>query len=266
MADSDSTLGKSPAFQFYAKDFTTGTLALSAEEVGSYIRFLCYQWDKGAIPSDLESLARIAGISLLRMRRVWTNLEEYFITNPTHPAQLINRRLERERQKQADYRQRQSDASHKRWDKRGTPPASTKPIPPDIPNVSSSVSGLQSSDFSGKTKSVVSTEPAEARSKRPMFKGQRFTVFEWMLDDLRRMLGSHYEPFDIHAWFFELDAKAEKADVLVPQRDGGKWLQEQTLLEAERRGLSIASTRQATGKTAGNVASAARFLARTEGR
>jgi hypothetical protein len=109
-------------------------------------------------------------------------------------------------------------------------------------------------------------EPTEARSKRPIFSGERFAVFEWMLDDLRKMLGKHFDDFDLHEWFYTLDARAKTGDFVIPQRDGGKWLQEQTLIEAERRGLTMAVTVRGAGKTAGNLASAARFLARTEPR
>ena len=103
---------------------------------------------------------------------------------------------------------------------------------------------------------------ADHRSKRPIFKGQRFVVFEWMLDDLSRMLGVHANDFDLHAWFFDLDAKAVEAGIVVPQRDGGKWLQEQTQAEAIRRGLPIAAQASHNPKTAGNLAAAARFVAR----
>lgn len=95
-----------------------------------------------------------------------------------------------------------------------------------------------------------------------MFKGQRFVVFEWMLEDLRRMLGSHVEAFDLHAWFFELDERVAAQNVTVPQRDGGKWLQDQTLAEAIRRGIPVAAPAVSTGKTAGNLAAAAAFVAR----
>ncbi len=81
----------------------------------------------------------------------------------------------------------------------------------------------------------VTVDPPDARSKRPIFKGQRFVVFEWMLDDLRRLLGPRFEDFDLHAWFSDLDGRALEDGVTVPQRDGGKWLQEQTLAEIERR-------------------------------
>lgn len=112
---------------------------------------------------------------------------------------------------------------------------------------------------------AVSLEPvpavADSRSKRPIFKGQRFVVFDWMLSDLSRMLGNHADAFDLHAWFYELDQRAVDANVVVPQRDGGKWLQERTHEEALRRGLPIA-VQTNNPKTAGNVAAAARFIAR----
>lgn len=52
---------KAPAFQFYADDFIGGTVDMSAEEVGAYIRLLCYQWGRGAIPETPEAAARVAG-------------------------------------------------------------------------------------------------------------------------------------------------------------------------------------------------------------
>lgn len=80
----------------------------------------------------------------------------------------------------------------------------------------------------------------DARSKRPIFSGQRFVVFEWMFDDLLRILGPHGEGFDLHDWFFRLDQQAVNSGLVIPQRDGGQWLQAQTLAEAKRRGLPIA--------------------------
>lgn len=103
---------------------------------------------------------------------------------------------------------------------------------------------------------------ANARSKRPVFTCTRFAVFEWQLDDLRKMLGPHVDDFDLHEWFFTLSAKADAAGIVVPQRDGGKWLAEQTLVEAERRGLPVATTQTATGKTASNLNNLQRFAAK----
>ena len=79
--------------------------------------------------------------------------------------------------------------------------------------------------------------PPTARSKRPIFTGQRLTVFEWMLDDCLRTLGPFADDFDLHDWFFKLDAAATAAKEVIPRRDGGQWLQQQLLREARRRGL-----------------------------
>ena len=111
-----------------------------------------------------------------------------------------------------------------------------------------------------KTANVVNVNTVNARSKRPIFTGQRFVVFEWQLDDLSRMLGPHTDDFDLHSWFFDLDAKAVRENELVPQRDGGHWLQAKTLAEAIRRGLPIASGPDS--RTLGTIAAMQRFIAR----
>ena len=50
-----------PAFQFYPDDFLGGTMILSQDEVGAYIRLLCHQWTRGALPADPAKLRRLAG-------------------------------------------------------------------------------------------------------------------------------------------------------------------------------------------------------------
>ncbi len=108
----------------------------------------------------------------------------------------------------------------------------------------------------------------EARSKRPIFTGQRVTVFEFMLDDCLNVLGDHADTFDLHAWFFALDAAAVRDGVVVPKRDGGAWLQAQLVAEAQRRGLPLrmASTVAPAGnkRIAGLVAGGEAFLRRNQ--
>ena len=43
---------KNPAVLFYTSDFVTGTMFMSNEEVGAYIRCLCMQHQKGHLSSD----------------------------------------------------------------------------------------------------------------------------------------------------------------------------------------------------------------------
>ena len=81
--------------------------------------------------------------------------------------------------------------------------------------------------------------PLTARSKRPIFTGQRLTVFEWQLEDCLRTLGPHADTFDVHEWFFAVDAKALNEGVVIPKRETGDWLIHQLVAEARRRGLPL---------------------------
>jgi hypothetical protein len=67
-------------------------------------------------------------------------------------------------------------------------------------------------------------------------------VFEFMFDNLLKMLGPLADDFGLDEWFSTLDARAAATAFVIPQRDGGVWLQQETLLEAQRRGLPVAVT------------------------
>jgi len=88
-----------PAFQFYSGDFIAGTTAMSPAEVGAYIRLLCYQWSNGSIPDDPRKLRQIVG------GPVSADVLAKF--KPAGDGRLANQRLEQERQKQTEYREKQ---------------------------------------------------------------------------------------------------------------------------------------------------------------
>lgn len=46
-------------FKFYIDDFIIGTSFMSNEEIGTYIKMLCYQWDKGKLPNDKKILSKM---------------------------------------------------------------------------------------------------------------------------------------------------------------------------------------------------------------
>ncbi len=97
----------------------------------------------------------------------------------------------------------------------------------------------------------------DGRSKRPIFTGQRLTVFEWMFDKLTQMLGKRTDAFGLDDWFYTLDARAVEADMVLPPKDGGDWLLAETFKEAHRRGLPIAVTDVPTrGKLSSRLAAA----------
>jgi len=103
-----------------------------------------------------------------------------------------------------------------------------------------------------------------ARSKHPIFSGQRFVVFDWMLEDIGRVLGPHLDAFDVHEWFFSLDARAVKDSIVKSKNDWWPWIQNELMAEAQKRGLPVEAPKQfgITPKTAGNAAALARFASR----
>jgi hypothetical protein len=84
---------------------------------------------------------------------------------------------------------------------------------------------------------------ASAQSNRPIFECERFVVFEWLLADLRKLLGKHVEEFRLDEWFYTLSARADADDLTLDKRTSGMWIYAQTVEEAERRGLRTTSSR-----------------------
>lgn len=99
----------SPAFQFYASDFLSDdkVARMSFTEVGIYILLLSHAWLGCGLPTNPADVAKMLKMPLPRFRKIWAGvLGECFIREG---EKLVNPRQERERQKQLDYRRRQSD-------------------------------------------------------------------------------------------------------------------------------------------------------------
>lgn len=99
---------KSPAFQFYPKEFLTdGNVAgMSLQERGAYITLICICWQEQSLPIDPTRLANIVGLPFAAFKKVWPAIAVCFTERD---GRLIHQRLEKERVKQATNRQRQSD-------------------------------------------------------------------------------------------------------------------------------------------------------------
>lgn len=97
---------KSPAFQFYPKEFLTDghVAAMSLKECGAYIKLLCLCWQEESITSDPQRLANMVGVSRREFQKLWPALEPCFIEEG---ATLRHGRLDLERGKQAAYREQQ---------------------------------------------------------------------------------------------------------------------------------------------------------------
>lgn len=118
-----------PAFQFYPNDFMTGTSRFTAAEVGGYILLLCEQWHTGSVPGDdVKALALILRCGQPQARTIWSHIRHKFQREES--GVWLNARLEDERQRQSDYRSKQSDrgrsGARERWEK--VPDSSAKGV------------------------------------------------------------------------------------------------------------------------------------------
>lgn len=114
----------SQSFPFYPSDFIHGTMFMRSEEVGAYMRLLCFQWEHGNIPDDSTKLIKITGLT---HKKLDTVLEKFI---KDEGGAYINARLERVRSEREAYQKRQSDLG-----KKGGRPK-TNPFETEKPNES----------------------------------------------------------------------------------------------------------------------------------
>lgn len=158
---------KSPAFQFYPKDWLSDgkTMALPLFAKGCYVTLLCYDWTDDGITDDSEKWKyMIGGDALLceDWEKVVEQLISLFVSHPDKKNHLTNPRLYRERQKQTAYSESKKRAgkagAKRRWQSHDS--ANSKPITND--SFSSSSSTSSSDVYKPKKKSVDLIKPHES--------------------------------------------------------------------------------------------------------
>ena len=87
---------KDPAFLFYSSDFITGTLELTNEEVGQYIKMMCYQHQKGHLSKNM-------------IDRLIPNISEFVLEKfiQDKKGNYYNKRLDEEIEKRAKHAEKQ---------------------------------------------------------------------------------------------------------------------------------------------------------------
>lgn len=104
--------GKAPAFQLFAGDMLSDTLTWSAQELGVHVKLMCWSWDNGPVPDDMDRITRIDRDA----RKVWKMVGTKWTSDGN--GGLVNARLERTRQELVAYRERQSQRGKKSAEKR----------------------------------------------------------------------------------------------------------------------------------------------------
>lgn len=265
---------KSPAYQWYVKDWrsSAATMRMSMSQRGVYREMLDQQWEDGSLPDDAQGVADLIATSdgqVAEVLEAWPVVRRKFVSR--EDGTILNARLEQARRAWRRFRNEKVKAGKSRAaqgirDEKGRLQSVTSTSPADVQHESStSPAPIQpSSVFAFASSSAsASTPPPDARSKRPIHSGQRLTVFEWMFDDHCKILGAHTDSFDLSTWYWDLDARMVRDNLVMPPRDGGAWLQAELVAEAQRRGLPIrfAMAPQA-GKLTTRLASAVANIAR----
>jgi len=99
-------MAKDPAFLFYASDFLTGTMFMSNEQVGKYIRLLCSQHQHGGI-IEKDSFDNLVGSDAL-LKKKFIECEDGF----------YNERLADEMNNRCKKSSNISQAAKETWEKR----------------------------------------------------------------------------------------------------------------------------------------------------
>lgn len=139
---------KSPAFQFYPGDWLSSpaVMLMTPEHEGAYIRLLCYDWMSDGIPDCDQSLAALSRLGEGWFKGGSTVLKRCFNQHPTKAGFLTNPRLQKEREKQAEWREKsriggiKSAASRSSKRSRVVQPKVNRPVEPNGNSSSSSSS------------------------------------------------------------------------------------------------------------------------------
>lgn len=249
-------MGDSPAFQFYADDYLVGTMTMTLAEKGAYMDCLAYQWSVGSIPGDdHKALARVMRCSPAEARKTWAVVSGKFTREEN--GQWRNRRLEKEREKQAAYRESRASSGRLGGLAKGKLTFSSPSFSPQSPGVevtiangvakSSSPSLSPSSDFSPPPKngggarggSVVSPIEFEKLQRFNAYVGARLRVPHKLHGDFVAALGGDEPDAVLRRWYAEIDAELEQTrEGIVP--DVWKWLEARFKPWAVERSTSAA--------------------------
>jgi uncharacterized protein YdaU (DUF1376 family) len=164
---------KSPAFQFYPKDFLTDerVVLMSNTEVGIYVRLLCFCWLEGTLPLETQALARMARMPIKQFTRLWENsIVKTCFKLSDEDGRLHHKRLDEERDKQRTYNKGQSESGKRgaeaRWggDERRATPRAAHSEPITVPHVVAIDSPMAKNGSSSPSSSA--SPPAVSQSER----------------------------------------------------------------------------------------------------
>ena len=147
-------MAKTPYLPLYYNDLRGATQDWTDEEFGAYVRLLIYQWDKGAIPKDMERLKKVAD----SLATSWLILANKFVEK--RKGFLVNPVMENIRNERDKFSKKQSENGKKRWKKQAG--VESQPIAKSQPDFSQT---LAKPEANGAAK----TMPSSSSSKKEKY-------------------------------------------------------------------------------------------------
>jgi uncharacterized protein YdaU (DUF1376 family) len=180
-----------PAFQFYPADWLSSQRVqmLTLEEEGAYIRLVASCWQHGSIPADPEKCARLIGKGA--STTLATVVQAMFQPDPNDSTKLVHDRLDLEREKQANWRQKSAEGGKKSAEKRAAnaknkidSPSKTKGgsrvvEPPHQPNANSSSSSSSSNTPISPKPPAPPSLVLEVQESKPSLSPEQIEVGSW---------------------------------------------------------------------------------------
>ena len=113
-------MDKAPAFQFYPKDWLTDpdVVCMSMAQKGAYITLICYCWREEKLPNNPDYIRKLLG-NVPKWKTLWNGIKHKFEIQGDY---LLHPRLEKEKIKQEEYRNKKSIAGKKGMEKRWNKP------------------------------------------------------------------------------------------------------------------------------------------------
>lgn len=217
---------KSPAFQFYAKDFLASAKVqrMSLAQIGAYIKLLALAWLDDGLPTEPKDLARMLGVTVAAFRALWGGaLGECF---EVVDGRYRNLKLEDVRQQQADYRAKQTANITARWNKSGIDVVSPSNIPKAYSaSASASATTTKNEEHTPRARGLSAGVQAGTTQKEHLkhaFCGQTYRVCvpEFLHGELVRRLGGDDADARIRGWYATTEAGLDPA---VPVAEAVKF-------------------------------------------
>lgn len=122
---------RTPWMPLYCDDLVSSTADMSCDQLGAYVRLLCYLWTRGPLPLDESVICRIGSCK----KTTWRAISNRFspCSRDDGSPGLSQTRLESERMKRHVLREERAEAGRRgaasRWDGKANGKAIGKPMP-----------------------------------------------------------------------------------------------------------------------------------------